>query len=103
MAGTLPSRPMKARTVGRLGRDVSEIGFGAWQVGADWGEVDEDTALETLRAAADAGVTFFDPADVYGDGRSERLVGRVLKERPEIVLATKMGRRVEQTVENYSP
>src|SRR3954447_13577426 len=94
---------MQTRTMGRAGLDVSEIGFGAWQVGADWGEVDEDTALETLRAAAEAGVTFFDTADVYGDGRSERLVGRLLKERPEIVVATKMGRRMEQTVENYSP
>jgi aryl-alcohol dehydrogenase-like predicted oxidoreductase len=94
---------MDKREMGRAGLQVSEIGFGAWQVGADWGEVDEDTALETLRAAADAGVTFFDTADVYGDGRSERLVGRLLRERPEIVVATKMGRRLEQTVENYSP
>src|SRR3954453_12419332 len=87
----------------RLGREVSAIGFGAWQIGADWGEVDEDEALDTLRAAADAGVTFFDTADVYGDGRSERLVGRLKAERPEIFVATKMGRRLEQTVENYSP
>jgi len=94
---------MQTRRMGRAGLDVSEIGFGAWQVGADWGEVDEDTALRTLHAAADAGVTFFDTADVYGDGRSERLIGRLLRERPEIVAATKMGRRLEQTVENYSP
>src|SRR4051812_38412997 len=94
---------MQTRRMGRAGLDVSEIGFGAWQVGADWGEVDEDTALRTLHSAADAGVTFFDTADVYGDGRSERLVGRLLKERPEIVVATKMGRRLEQTGENYSP
>jgi aryl-alcohol dehydrogenase-like predicted oxidoreductase len=61
--------------------------------------------MRTLRAAADAGVTFFDTADVYGDGRSERLVGRLLQERPDdgLVVATKMGRRAEQTVENYSP
>jgi aryl-alcohol dehydrogenase-like predicted oxidoreductase len=72
---------MRTRTMGRLGRDVSEIGFGAWQIGADWGEVDEDAALATLHAAADAGVTFFDTADVYGDGRSERLVGRLRRER----------------------
>src|SRR3954447_7898576 len=95
---------MGTRTLGRTGRRVSEIGFGAWQVGADWGEVDEDTAIKTLHAAVDAGVTFFDTADVYGDGRSERLVGRLLKEREEdIFVATKMGRRLEQTVENYSP
>jgi aryl-alcohol dehydrogenase-like predicted oxidoreductase len=94
---------MRSRTVGRLGRDFSEIGFGAWQIGADWGEVSEDAALQTLRAAADAGVTFFDTADVYGDGRSERLVGRLKSERPEIFVATKMGRRAEQVVENYTP
>src|SRR5690242_550648 len=94
---------MQTRTLGRTGHQISEIGFGAWQVGADWGDVDEDTAIKTLHAAADAGVTFFDTADVYGDGRSERLVGRLRRERDGIVVATKMGRRLEQTVENYSP
>jgi len=96
---------MHTRTLGRTGRTVSEIGFGAWQIGADWGDVDEDEAVATLHAAADAGVTFFDTADVYGDGRSERLVGRLLRERPDdgITVATKMGRRLDQTVENYSP
>jgi aryl-alcohol dehydrogenase-like predicted oxidoreductase len=94
---------MRLRKLGRTGHEVSEIGFGAWQIGADWGDVAEDEALETLRAAADAGVTFFDTADVYGDGRSERLVGRLLAERPELFVATKMGRRLDQTVENYSP
>ena len=93
------------RTLGRTGRQVSEIGFGAWQIGGDWGEVDEESALATLNAAADAGVTFFDTADVYGDGRSERLVGRLLRERSgeRLTVATKMGRRLDQTVENYSP
>src|SRR3954452_12386842 len=94
---------MNSRKMSRAGIEASEIGFGAWQIGADWGEVDEDTALRTLHAAADAGVTFFDTADVYGDGRSERLIGRLLRDRPDIVVATKMGRRLEQTVENYSP
>jgi aryl-alcohol dehydrogenase-like predicted oxidoreductase len=96
---------MRSRTLGRTGREVSEVGFGAWQVGADWGEVDEDTAIGTLHAAVDADVTFFDTADVYGDGRSERLIGRLLRERPGdgLTVATKMGRRAEQTVENYSP
>ena len=96
---------MDTRTLGSTGHDVSEIGFGAWQIGADWGEVAEGEATATLHAAADAGVTFFDTADVYGDGRSERLVGQVLRERadPALVVATKMGRRAEQTVENYSP
>jgi aryl-alcohol dehydrogenase-like predicted oxidoreductase len=93
------------RRLGRTGRDVSEIGFGAWQIGADWGDVDESAAMATLHAAADAGVTFFDTADVYGDGRSERLVGRLLRERAgePLTVATKMGRRLPQTVENYSP
>jgi aryl-alcohol dehydrogenase-like predicted oxidoreductase len=94
---------MRERTLGKTGRPASEIGFGAWQIGADWGEVDEDEALATLHAAVDAGVTFFDTADVYGDGRSEKLVGRLRRERPEITVATKMGRRLDQTVENYSP
>jgi aryl-alcohol dehydrogenase-like predicted oxidoreductase len=98
-------KSMRTRTLGRTGREVSEIGFGAWQIGADWGSVGEDEALATLHAAVDAGVTFFDTADVYGDGRSERLVGRLLRERADqpITVATKMGRRVEQTVANYSP
>jgi aryl-alcohol dehydrogenase-like predicted oxidoreductase len=98
---------VQARRFGRIGREVSEIGLGAWQIGADWGEVDEDDALATLHAAADAGVTFFDTADVYGDGRSERLVGRFARERAEagapVFVATKMGRRVEQVVANYTP
>ena len=96
---------MRLRRLGRTGREVSEIGFGAWQIGADWGDVEEDAAMATLHAAADAGVTFFDTADVYGDGRSERLVGRLLRERGDdaITVATKMGRRLDQTVENYSP
>src|SRR3954454_144007 len=99
------AQPMRTRTLGRTGRDVSEIGFGAWQIGADWGDVDEDEAMATLHAAADAGVTFFDTADVYGDGRSERLVGRLLRERAGegLTYATKMGRRAEQTAANYSP
>ncbi len=98
---------MQARRFGRIDREVSEVGFGAWQIGADWGDVEEDDALATLHAAADAGVTFFDTADVYGDGRSERLVGRFARERAEagspVFVATKMGRRVEQTVANYTP
>ncbi|WP_285747646.1 aldo/keto reductase [Lentzea sp. NBRC 105346] len=81
------------------------MGLGCWQLGADWGEVDERDALALLHAAADTGVDFFDTADVYGDGRSETLVGRFLKERndPGIFVATKMGRRLpEQTPEGYS-
>jgi aryl-alcohol dehydrogenase-like predicted oxidoreductase len=97
---------MLTRSLGRGGPTVSAIGFGAWQIGADWGEVDDDTALETLHAAADAGVTFFDTADVYGDGRSERLIGRLLAERAGLFVATKMGRRApldpaEYTLEHF--
>jgi aryl-alcohol dehydrogenase-like predicted oxidoreductase len=87
------------------GRPVSVIGLGAWQLGGDWGEVGEDDALALIDAAVDAGVTFIDTADVYGDGRSERLVGRWLSAHPDagVMVATKMGRRVEQKVANYSP
>jgi aryl-alcohol dehydrogenase-like predicted oxidoreductase len=92
---------MENRKITRLGREVSVVGLGCWQLGADWGEVDENDALAVLHAAADNGVTFFDTADVYGDGRSERLVGRFLAERGDVFVATKMGRRVEQVPENY--
>lgn len=89
-----------------MGRDVGVIGLGAWQLGADWGEVSEEDAHATLQAAADAGVTFFDTADVYGDGRSERVIATFVRNRPDITVATKMGRRVAQepsayTLENF--
>lgn len=95
---------MQQRPLGRTGRLVSAIGLGTWQLGADWGAVDEDDALAVLAASADAGVTLFDTADVYGDGRSEKLIGRFLAERPDhgITVATKMGRRVDQLRENYT-
>jgi aryl-alcohol dehydrogenase-like predicted oxidoreductase len=88
-----------------MGREVGVVGLGAWQLGADWGSVSEDDALATLAAAVDAGVTFLDTADAYGDGRSERLIGRFLRERPDagVTVATKMGRRVPQTPEAYTP
>jgi aryl-alcohol dehydrogenase-like predicted oxidoreductase len=87
-----------------MGRSVGVVGLGAWQLGADWGDVGEDEALATLAAAVDAGVTFIDTADVYGDGRSERLIGRFLREHPsgaELTVATKMGRRVPQEPSAY--
>jgi aryl-alcohol dehydrogenase-like predicted oxidoreductase len=89
---------MEKRDLGRTGRQVGVIGLGAWQLGADWGEVSEADALATLNAAVDAGVTFIDTADVYGDGRSEQIVGKLLRERPGagLTVATKMGRRVPQ-------
>ena len=93
---------METRRLGRTGRDVGVVGLGAWQLGADWGAVDESDALGVLQAAIDGGVTFIDTADVYGDGRSERLVGQVLKSHDGLTVATKMGRRVEQVPENYT-
>jgi len=85
-----------------MGRDASVIGLGAWQLGADWGDVTEEDAHATLAAAVDAGVTFIDTADVYGDGRSEQIIGSFLKGRPGLTVATKMGRRVAQEPANYS-
>jgi aryl-alcohol dehydrogenase-like predicted oxidoreductase len=85
-----------------MGRDVGVIGLGAWQLGADWGEVTEADAHATLQAAVDAGVTFIDTADVYGDGRSEQIVGSFVKDHPQLTVATKMGRRVPQEVGNYT-
>ena len=94
---------MEQRIIERLGRSVSVIGLGTWQLGADWGSVDPGDAQATLETAVDAGITFFDTADVYGDGRSEECNGALLKRHPEVFVATKMGRRVEQLTENYSP
>ncbi|MGW6931938.1 aldo/keto reductase [Lentzea sp. NPDC054927] len=95
---------MEKRIAGRLNRQVGVVGLGCWQLGADWGDVDESEALALLHAAADTGVDFFDTADVYGDGRSETLVGRFLKERQgDVFVATKMGRRLPaQTTEGYN-
>ncbi|MBW8781165.1 MAG: aldo/keto reductase [Verrucomicrobia bacterium] len=87
---------MYTRTFGTTGRSVSEIGLGTWQLGAGWGEVSDETAIDTLVAAYESGVTFFDTADVYGNGRSEELIGRFLRETPEararVFVATKLGR-----------
>ena len=96
---------MQQRPLGRTGRLVSPIGLGTWQLGADWGDVSESDARAVLAAAVDRGVTLFDTADVYGDGRSESIIGGFLAERPghDIVVATKMGRRLAQEPENYSP
>lgn len=91
---------MENRQLGRTGRQVSVVGLGCWQLGADWGEVSEADAMRILHTSVDAGVTFLDTADVYGDGRSETLVGRLLKERSDVPLtvATKMGRRADPHV-----
>jgi aryl-alcohol dehydrogenase-like predicted oxidoreductase len=94
---------VEQRTLGRTGREVSVVGLGTWQLGADWGNVTEDDALAVLNAAVDTGITMLDTADVYGDGRSEQLIGRFLRERNEpLFVATKMGRRVAQETANYS-
>jgi aryl-alcohol dehydrogenase-like predicted oxidoreductase len=89
---------MEQRVLGKTGRPVSIIGLGTWQLGADWGSVTESDALDVLQAAVESGVTFLDTADVYGDGRSEQIIGRFLAGNPgaDVVVATKMGRRVEQ-------
>lgn len=97
---------MRTRRFGAAGRDVGEIGFGAWAIGADWGPVAAGEAEAALHAALDAGVTFIDTADVYGDGRSERLIAGVLRERggERPFVATKAGRRLpHQSVLGYSP
>ena len=86
----------------RLGRSVSVVGLGTWQLGADWGSVSPDHARATLEAAIDQGVTFFDTADVYGDGRSEQFCGALHRRHPEVFIATKMGRRAEQLPANYN-
>lgn len=96
---------MRYRIFGRTGRQVSEIGFGAWAIGGSWGEVSESDACGALHAALDAGTTFIDTADVYGDGRSERIIAEVLKERggERPFVATKMGRRLSPHVaEGYT-
>ena len=94
---------MEQRVLGKTGRHVSIVGLGTWQLGADWGAVTESDALAVLEAAAESGVTFLDTADVYGDGRSERVIGRFLASGAAgpVTVATKMGRRVAQVPENY--
>jgi aryl-alcohol dehydrogenase-like predicted oxidoreductase len=95
---------VQSRRLGKTGRDVSEIGFGAWAIGGGWGETNDEESLAAMHAAVDAGVTFFDTADGYGDGRSERLIAQLLRDRDEpLVVATKFGRRLpEQKVSGYT-
>ena len=98
---------MEQRTLGRTGRTISVIGLGTWQLGADWGDVSEGEAAAVLDASHAAGVTFFDTADVYGDGRSETIIGAWRAglsdtDRAGVTVATKMGRRQDQLLENYS-
>lgn len=95
---------MKTRQFNATGRAVSEVGLGCWQLGgADWGDVGDAEAIEILGAAAEAGVTFFDTADVYGNGRSERLIGRFLRERGSgFFVATKLGRTGDLYPDHYT-
>jgi aryl-alcohol dehydrogenase-like predicted oxidoreductase len=91
---------MRRRPLGRTGFDVSEIGFGAWAIGADWGQVDDEAAAATIEAALTTGVNFFDTADVYGDGLSERRIAAARQGHPDapMVVATKAGRRLSPHV-----
>ena len=84
---------------------VSEVSFGTWAIGSAWGQVDDKESMAALNKAVDLGVNFFDTADVYGDGRSEKLLSQLLKDRKEtIYVATKAGRRLQpHTPEKYTP
>jgi len=95
---------MRYRALGRTGWQVSEVSFGAWAIGGSWGHVSDDESMAALHQAVDCGVNFIDTADVYGDGRSERLVARLRRERrEEIVVATKAGRRLSpHTADGYN-
>jgi aryl-alcohol dehydrogenase-like predicted oxidoreductase len=95
---------MEYRKLGRTNWKVSTISFGAWAIGGAWGDVDDRESLAALHRAVDLGVNFFDTADVYGDGRSERLLARLRRERSEpIIIATKAGRRLDpHTASGYN-
>ena len=94
---------MEQRQLGRTGPEVSVVGLGTWQLGGDWGEVTEAAAREVLETSAEEGVTFFDTADVYGDGRSEQILGEFLADHADdgLTMATKMGRRAPQAPSSY--
>src|SRR3954452_18865899 len=96
---------MKYRDLGRTGFKVSEVSFGAWAIGGSWGDVSDEDSLKALHRAIDTGVNFIDTADVYGDGRSERLIAQLKRDRPRdtIHVATKAGRRLSpHTAEGYN-
>jgi aryl-alcohol dehydrogenase-like predicted oxidoreductase len=95
---------MQYRELGRTGWRISAISFGAWAIGSAWGDVEDSESLSALHRAVDLGVNFFDTADVYGDGRSERLLARLKRERKEeIIIATKAGRRLDpHVIEGYT-
>jgi len=98
---------MERRSLGTTGWQATEIGFGTWNIGADWGDVSDDAGRAAVRTALDAGVNFIDTADVYGDGRSERHIASVLDEpasdRADVFVATKVGRRLDpHTADRYT-
>ena len=95
---------MNYRLLGKTGMKVSEVSFGTWAMGADWGKVSDKDSMAALNRAVDLGVNFFDTADVYGNGHSERLLGQLLKDRSEtIYVATKAGRKLQpHTAEKYT-
>jgi len=95
---------MKQNRMKRAGVNVSAIGLGTWQLGADWGDVSEADARAVLDTSVESGVTVFDTADVYGDGRSETIIGSYLADNPDldIFVATKMGRREAQDADNFT-
>ena len=87
---------MKYRRLGKTNFEVSEVSLGTWQLGEAWGSVSDEDAVRVLQAALDHGVNFFDTADVYGDGRSERFIAQVLAKHTEkVYVATKAGRRLQ--------
>jgi aryl-alcohol dehydrogenase-like predicted oxidoreductase len=105
MTGSMDGKAMNLRQFGRTGTAVSEIGFGAWAIGASWGAVNDEQSIAALHASLDSGVDFIDTADVYGDGHSEKLIAQVVKARggKAPFIATKAGRRLSaQTVEGYT-
>ena len=94
---------MQYRTLGSTGWEVSAVSFGAWAIGGSWGAVDDSESLQALRRAVEAGVNFFDSADVYGDGRSEKLLDQLYRDHSDIYVATKAGRRLSShTASGYN-
>ena len=87
---------MKYRVLGKTGYEISEVSLGTWAMGASWGSVDDSTSFKALEKAVELGINFFDTADVYGDGRSEKLLSKLSKNKKEkIYIATKAGRRLD--------
>jgi len=93
---------MKHRTFGRTGFKNSEVGLGCWQIGASWGNVPDDTAIKILNAAYENGVNFYDTADIYGNGRSENFIGKFIKGKKDIFVATKVGKSNSLYPDNYT-